>query len=176
MPNEDFLALAIREFQRMKQLADRAIAQSAPNAFFQQLSASDNSMAIIVKHMSGNIISRWTDFLTTDGEKPDRDRDSEFELCPEDNREALLERWEAAWSTLFSTLASLDGSQLGQDVAVRGERLSALQAITRQLTHYSYHVGQIVLLAKHCAGENWESLSIPKGQSAKFNQAPKPYL
>lgn len=176
MPNEDFLALAIREFQRMKQLADRAISQTSHDAFFRQLSPSDNSIAILVKHVSGNLVSRWTDFLTSDGEKPERDRDAEFEHFPEDTREALLGRWEAAWSTLFSTLASIDVSQLAREVAIRGERLTVLQAITRQLTHYSSHVGQIVLLAKHFAGEDWKSLSIPKGQSACFNDDPKPYL
>lgn len=176
MPNDAFLDLATREFQRMKQLADRAIAQTSPSALFQQLSDSDNSIAILVKHLSGNMLSRWTDFLTTDGEKPGRDRDSEFILVPEDTREALLSRWDAAWSTLFSTLASIDASQLEQKAVIRGEPLTAMQAITRQLTHYSGHVGQIVLLAKHFAGENWKSLSIPKGQSADFNKAPKPYL
>ncbi len=121
--------------------------------------------------MAGNMRSRWTDFLATDGEKPDRNRDSEFELEPGDTREALLLRWETGWRCLFEALAPLSSDDLARTVRIRGEPHSVLKAINRQLTHYAYHAGQIVLLARHFAGGKWQSLSIPRGRSEEFNAA-----
>jgi hypothetical protein len=128
-----------------------------------------NSIASIVKHMTGNMRSRWTDFLTTDGEKPDRNRDSEFEEPPV-TRAALLAVWEAGWACLFSALEPLTDADLGRTITIRGEAHSVVQAINRQLAHYPHHVGQIILLAKHFAHERWESLSIPRRSSAEFNR------
>jgi hypothetical protein len=176
MAVEEYIPLATREFKRLKLLADRAMAQLPSEGFFARPGATDNSVAIIVKHVGGNLISRWTDFLTADGEKPGRDRDTEFLILEDDTRERLLLRWEQGWAALFSALAPLRSSELDQLVKIRGESLTVLQAINRQLTHYAYHVGQIVFLAKHFAGPRWKSLSIPVGESAKFNQAPARYV
>lgn len=128
-----------------------------------------NSIAQIVKHMAGNMRSRWTDFLTTDGEKPDRDRDSEF-VNPPATRKALLEVWESGWNRVFGALEPLSEADLGRIVKIRGEAHSVMQAINRQLAHYAYHCGQIVFLAKHLQHAQWKSLSVPRGQSARFNQ------
>jgi hypothetical protein len=122
-----------------------------------------------VKHMAGNMRSRWTDFLTTDGEKPSRDRDSEF-VDPPATRQALLADWENGWSRLFSAIEPLTDADLGRTITIRGEAHSVMQAINRQLAHYPHHVGQIVLLAKHFAGERWQSLSVPRNRSAEFNR------
>jgi hypothetical protein len=176
MSDDAFLTDAIHEFERHQQLADRAIAQLGTERFFTALAGGDNSVAVIVKHVSGNLRSRWTDFLTTDGEKPDRHRDAEFDLRPDDSRERLLADWTAGWAILFATLRGLHGVDLGQSVRIRGEPLTARQAITRQLTHYAYHVGQIVYLAKHLVGDEWQSLSIPRGRSSEFNREPAKYL
>ena len=156
-----------RHFQSLKNLADNAIAQ-AERDFFTVLGSEDNSVAVIVKHMSGNMRSRWRDFLTSDGEKGERDRDREFVI--QESKEDLLEAWERGWTTLFEALAGLEPQHLLQHVTIRGEAHAVLEAINRQLSHYAYHVGQIVLLAKHFCGETWRSLSIPKGESAAFNQ------
>lgn len=176
MPPEHYLSLATREFERLKQLADKAISQLPAECFFAAPHETDNSIGIIVKHMGGNSLSRWTDFLTTDGEKPDRRRDTEFLILPGDTRETLLARWEAGWAALFTALRPLGATDLDRLITIRGEPLTVLQAISRQLTHYAYHVGQIVYLAKHFAGARWKSLSIPIGQSAQFNQTPAKYL
>jgi hypothetical protein len=176
MPNEGYLPLVLREFRRLKGLADRAIAQTDPAQFFASPGPGDNSLAIFVKHVAGNSRSRWTDFLTADGEKPDRDRDSEFQITAADSREDLLARWESGWQALFAALEPLGAADLERPVRIRGEELSVLQAINRQLTHYAYHVGQIVYLAKHLAGERWSSLSIPLGRSQQFNRDPARYL
>ncbi len=176
MSAESYLPLALREFARLRQLADRALAQLPADAFFASPAPGDNSTAQILKHVGGNLLSRWTDFLTTDGEKPGRDRDTEFVILPADTRDQLLSRWTAGWAALFSALTPLQSSDLDRIVTIRGEPLTVLQAINRQLTHYAYHVGQIVYLAKHFAGPAWQSLSIPLGQSARFNQAPAKYL
>lgn len=175
MPSEPYIALAIREFRRLKQLADGAIAQVSDVSLFTALREEDNSMAIIIKHLMGNLISRWRDFLTSDGEKG-RDRDSEFIVTADDTRDRLLQRWEEGWQILFEALSPLSTSDLERTVTIRGEALTVLQAINRQLTHYAYHVGQLVFLAKHFAGERWVSLSIPKGESGRFNENPKRYL
>jgi hypothetical protein len=176
MSAETYLPLALREFARLRQLADRALAQLPADAFFAAPAPGDNSIAQILKHVGGNLLSRWTDFLITDGEKPGRDRDTEFVILPADTRDQLLARWTAGWAALFSALTPLQPSDLDRTVTIRGEPLTVLQAINRQLIHYAYHVGQIVYLAKHFAGASWQSLSIPLGQSARFNQAPAKYL
>jgi hypothetical protein len=176
MPAEDFLSLARREFERMKQLADRAIAQLPADRFFAALAEGDNSVAVMMKHVGGNLLSRWTDFLAMDGEKPGRRRDEEFAILPGDTRENLLAGWEQGWAALFGALQPLAETDLDRIVTIRGEPLTVRQAITRQLTHYSYHVGQIVFLAKHHCGEDWKSLSIPRDKSVEFNRVPEKYL
>ena len=156
-----------RRFQSLKTLANDAISQ-VESDFFTVLGNEDNSVAVIVKHMSGNMMSRWRDFLTSDGEKVERDRDLEFVI--QESKEVLLEAWEKGWATLFEALEGLEPQHLLQHVTIRGELHMVLEAINRQLSHYAYHVGQIVLLAKHFCGAAWRSLSIPKGESAAFNQ------
>lgn len=146
------------------------MAQCPDKALFRALDSESNSIAIIVKHMAGNMRSRWTDFLTSDGEKPDRNRDSEFE-SPATTREELLKQWDAGWSHVFSALEPLSGADITRTVTIRTEPHSVMQAINRQIAHYSYHVGQIVYLAKHFAGDHWIPLTIPKRKSADFNAA-----
>ncbi len=155
-------------FQMYKRLADRAMEQAPDAALFATLDAESNSIAIIVKHLSGNFRSRWTDFLTSDGEKPDRNRDSEFEAPPA-TRAELMALWESGWKVLFASLTAVKDSDLTRTVNIRGEAHSALQAINRNLTHTAYHVGQIVYLAKHFAGPKWTALTIPRGKSGHFN-------
>lgn len=162
---EDSLAV----FRYYKKLAERAMDQVADEHLFATLDEEANSIAIIVKHMTGNMRSRWTDFLTTDGEKPNRNRDSEF-VDPPATREALLEDWEDGWARVFGTLESLSEDDLTRTVTIRGEPHSVMQAINRQLAHYPHHVGQIVLLAKHFACDHWQSLSVPRNKSAEFNR------
>ncbi len=164
-----YLQDALLECRKYKQLADRAFAQLGEDEFFVALDAESNSIALIVKHMTGNMRSRWTDFLTTDGEKPDRNRDCEFELEKGDTKAALMERWERGWRLFENAIAALTPGDLSKPVYIRGEEHSMMQAINRQLTHYAYHVGQIVFLAKHFSGARWQSLSIPKGQSKAFD-------
>jgi hypothetical protein len=173
---ENYLELVIREFRRTKSLADGAMAQCSDEEFFAIPGRGDNSIAIIAKHVAGNLVSRWTDFLTSDGEKPDRDRDTEFEIGPEDDRARLMAFWERGWYALFAALAPLSEADLSREIRICGESLSVLQAINRQLTHYSYHVGQIVYVAKHLRGDSWRTLSIPRKGSAQFNQRPAAYL
>jgi uncharacterized damage-inducible protein DinB len=156
-------------FRYYKNLAERAMAQCPDEALFTTLDAESNSIAIIVKHMSGNMRSRWTDFLTSDGEKPDRNRDTEFEEPPK-TRAELLELWERGWKYVFDALQALNDADLARTVAIRSEPHSVMQAINRQVAHYSYHVGQIVYLARHFAGNKWQSLTIPKRKSAEFNR------
>ena len=136
---------------------------------FATLDEEMNSIAVIVKHMAGNMRSRWTNFLISDGEKPDRNRDQEFEAPPA-TREALLKLWEDGWNCLFSALKPLVDADLSRTVTIRGEPHSVVQAINRQLAHYPYHCGQIVFLAKHFRGREWKSLSIPRGKSTSFNE------
>lgn len=176
MPNESYLPLLLREFRRLQQLANDAMAQVTPAQFFAAPGPADNSIAVIVKHVAGNSLSRWTNFLTADGEKPSRDRDSEFEIRDEDTRERLMARWEEGWNTLWAALAPLTDADLERTVRIRGEPLTVLQALNRQLTHYAYHVGQIVYVAKHYCGHEWRTLSIPRGGSAEFNRAPARYV
>ena len=162
---EDSLTL----FRYYKKLAERAMEQVTDEQLFALLDQEANSIAIVVKHMAGNMRSRWTDFLTTDGEKPDRDRDSEF-ADPPATRMALLEAWEDGWSRLFGALEPLSDADLGRTITIRGEPHSVMQAVNRQMAHYSNHVGQIVMLAKHFAHDHWKSLSVPRNRSAEFTQ------
>ena len=151
-----------------KKLADRAIAQCPNDKLGAEIDAGSNSIAIIVKHMAGNMRSRWTDFLTEDGEKPDRNRDTEFEEPPK-TREELLTVWEKGWKQVFDALDPLADADLAKTVKIRAEAHSVMQAINRQIGHYSYHVGQIVYLARYFAGEKWQTVSVPKKKSAEFN-------
>ena len=144
------------------------MAQVTDEQLLAVLDSEMNSISVIAKHMAGNMRSRWTDFLTSDGEKPNRDRDSEF-LDPPLTREALLTTWNEGWSCLFHALESLSEEDLQRTATIRGEAHSVMQAINRQIAHYSYHCGQIVLLAKHFKHDEWQSLSIPRQESAKFN-------
>jgi hypothetical protein len=162
---EDTIAL----FLYYKKLADQAIAQVTDEQLLTPSDPDANSIAIIVKHMAGNMRSRWTEFLTTDGEKPSRHRDLEF-VDPPSNRQALMVIWEEGWSLLLQTLQSLSESDMNRTVTIRGEAHSVMQAINRQVAHYSYHVGQIVLLARLYAGSHWQSLSVPRNRSAEFNR------
>lgn len=176
MNDESYLALVRREFGRLKSLADRAVGQCTDEQFFAAPGPGDNSIAIIGKHLAGNSLSRWTDFLTSDGEKPGRNRDAEFEIGPADSRVNLLAAWENGWQALFGALLPLTDEDLSRVVRIRGEPLTVLQAINRQLTHYSYHVGQIVYVAKHHRGAEWQTLSIARGASAEFNRQPSKYV
>jgi uncharacterized damage-inducible protein DinB len=160
---------SIGVFHYYKKLGDRAMAQCPDESLFTILDAESNSIAIIVKHMAGNMRSRWTDFLTSDGEKPDRHRDTEFEEPPK-TRAELMELWERGWKLLFGALEPLSDADLTKTITIRTEPHSVMQAINRQIAHYSYHVGQIVFLARHFAGEKWQSLTIPKKESAEFNR------
>jgi len=155
-------------FQQYKQIAERAMDQLIDDQLFLALDDESNSIAIIIKHLSGNMRSRWTDFLTTDGEKPYRQRDTEF-VDPPPTRAALMQAWEEGWSCLLNTLSSLS-ADLALRITIRGEVHSVMQAINRQVAHYSMHVGQIVMLARHFTGEKWVSVSVPKNRSAEFNR------
>lgn len=164
-----YLDESFRSFRGYKRMADAALAQIGDKDFFHLIDPESNSIAIVVKHIGGNLRSRWTDFLTTDGEKPDRHRDQEFELVAEDTREDLMRRWERGWEITFNTIQSLKPEDVLRSVTIRGEPHTVLQAINRSVTHMAHHVGQIVLLAKHLRGSNWKTLSIPKGKSAEVN-------
>jgi hypothetical protein len=164
-----YLKDSIDLFRYYKKLGERAIAQSPDAALFTTLDAESNSIAIIMKHMAGNMRSRWTDFLTSDGEKPDRNRDTEFEGPPA-TRAELMELWERGWKYLFDALEPLTDADVSRTVTIRTEPHSVMQAINRQVAHYSYHVGQIVHLARHFAGDKWQTLTIPKKKSGEFNR------
>jgi uncharacterized damage-inducible protein DinB len=157
-------------FRYYKTLAERAMEQCPDEGLFATLDAESNSIATIVKHMAGNMRSRWRDFLTTDGEKPDRDRDTEFENPPATRKE-LMELWERGWKYVFDAMGSLSDTDLTKKVTIRSSPHSVMQAINRQVAHYAHHVGQIVFLAKHFtvkATGTWTSLSVPRGQSKQF--------
>ena len=164
-----YLADSLHVLRHYKNLAEKAIAQVTDEQLSAVLDDEMNSIATIVKHMAGNMRSRWRDFLTTDGEKADRNRDSEF-VEPPTTREAVMQTWEEGWNYVFSALEPLTDEDLGRTVTIRGEPHSVMQAINRQLAHYAHHCGQIVLLAKHFAHDRWQSLSIPRRQSAEFNR------
>ncbi len=164
-----YLEDSLELFRYYRTLAERAMDQVSDEQLFEALDGESNSIATIVKHMAGNMRSRWSDFLTTDGEKPNRDRDSEF-VDPPPTRQALLELWAAGWNQLFQALDALTDADLIRTVTIRGEPHSVMQAINRQVAHYAHHVGQIVLLAKHFGRDHWQSLSIPRNRSAEFNR------
>ncbi len=169
-----YLADVRRQFRGLKKQADLALAQVTDDDWFVTLDAGSNNLAVIVKHVAGNLRSRWTDIFTSDGEKPDRHRDAEFALTAADTKESLQTYWERCWSILFATLASLQAEDLGRTILIRNEPHSVIEAINRQLTHYAGHVGQIVFLAKHLAAAQWQALTIPRGQSATFNAGAQP--
>jgi hypothetical protein len=164
-----YLDDSLSMFRYYKNLAERAMAQLSDDELVEVLDPESNSIAIIVKHMAGNMLSRWRDFLTTDGEKPGRDRDGEFEDPPA-TREALLAAWEAGWQCLFDALEPLSEVDMQRVVTIRGEEHSVMQTINRQVGHYAYHCGQIVFLAKHLRSEKWKSLSIPRRKSLEYNR------
>lgn len=164
-----YLEDVANQLRSYKQLAEKALAQVRDEDLFVALDPESNSLAVLIQHMAGNLISRWTDFLTTDGEKPDRDRDSEFETKDGTTRAALLERWEEGWRRLFDALAGLTEEDLTRTVLIRAEPHSVVRAIDRQLTHQVYHTGQIVFLAKHLASDHWQNLSVPRGKTREFN-------
>jgi hypothetical protein len=165
-----YLDSARRQFQMYKQLAEKAMAQVEDKDLNWQPNEDSNSIATIVKHLWGNMLSRWTEFLTTDGEKPWRQRDAEFENDIT-SREELMHKWEEGWKCLFKALNSITDADLDRIVYIRNEGDTLLNAITRQVSHYCYHVGQIVYIAKICNKNEWESLSIPKHQSKDYNTA-----
>ncbi len=156
-------------FRYYKKLAEQAIEQVTDEQLFAVLDPEMNSIALVVKHMAGNMRSRWTDFLSSDGEKADRNRDAEFEEPPS-ARKDLMTMWESGWSCLFTTLEPLSEEDMTRTVFIRGEAHSVMQALNRQIAHYAYHCGQIVFLAKHFQHSQWKSPTIPRGHSAKFNR------
>ena len=162
---EDSIAL----FRFYKKMAEGAIEQVTDEQLFATLDEEMNSIAIIVKHMAGNMRSRWTYFLTSDGEKPDRNRDTEF-VEPSATRADLMRVWNESWERLFEALTPLSDCDINRTVTIRSEPHSVMQAINRQIAHYSYHVGQIVFLAKHFRASKWKSLSVPRSKSAEFNR------
>ena len=157
-----FLTNAIHEFRKLKDLGDKSFNQIKDEDFFWCPDEESNSIAIIVRHLSGNMISRWTDFLATDGEKKSRKRDEEFERIFYTDKDDVISRWEKGWNRLFKTLESLNEDDLLKEVKIRKEPHTVVQAINRQLTHYAYHIGQIVYISKHLESSNWKSLSIPR--------------
>lgn len=163
------LQIVLAELHKLKSQSDRAIAQLRDEDLFVQLNPDQNSISVIMKHMSGNMLSRWMDFRTTDGEKDWRNRDDEFveRIVP---RAQVLEHWERGWKCLFNAMNSIQQDELMRTITIRGEAMSLFQAINRQTAHYGYHVGQIVLLAKHIRGKDWQYLTIPRGQSEQFNE------
>ena len=161
-PTELFLTDSREQFQKYKELAEKAVAQVNDRQFFFTPGEESNSMALLMKHMAGNQLSRWTDFLTTDGEKPSRARDSEFVQEEKDSRQSILKRWEAGWECLFQALDGLKAEDLTKTVNIRQKPFSVIKAINTALAHYALHIGQILFLAKHQSGANWKSLSIPK--------------
>ena len=150
------------QFRKLKALGEDAVAQVTDDELVVRLDAESNSLAVIMKHVAGNLRSRFTDFLTTDGEKPNRNRDGEFELAGNPGRAAIMADWESGWARLFEALDALRPDDLLKDVRVRGEALPALAQLNRQMTHHAYHVGQIVFMAKHLRSSEWRNLSIPK--------------
>jgi uncharacterized damage-inducible protein DinB len=166
---ENYLQDVLQAFEGQKKLAEKSFAQIPAEEFFKAIDEEANSIAALAKHLGGNLRSRWTDFLNSDGEKPDRNRDAEF-VAENDMRESLTEFWEQGWQALLTTLESLTPEDLGKSVTIRGENYTVVKAINRSLAHTAYHTGQIVLLAKHFRSDKWQTLSIPRHKSAEFNQ------
>jgi uncharacterized damage-inducible protein DinB len=166
---ENYRLDALQSFHSYKKLAERAMEQISDEEFFATIDEEANSIGVVVKHIAGNLVSRWREFLTTDGEKSDRDRETEFEIIA-DTRESLMEFWERGWKTLFDSVEPLTVEELSRTITIRGEPHTVVEAMNRQLTHYAYHVGQIVLLAKHFKSKEWTTLSVAKNRSAEFNR------
>ena len=169
----DVLRTLLEEFRQLKMFGEKAMAQLDDRDFFTTIDPESNSVAIIVKHLAGNMRSRWTDFLTSDGEKPDRQRDTEFEIGPETTRAEVMHWWEEGWRVTFGAVEPLRPEDLRRTVIIRHEPHTVVEAICRQLTHYGGHVGQIVFLAKHLRSSQWKTLSIPRGKSEEFNRKMK---
>src|SRR5256714_8762674 len=166
---QHYLDDALHTFRDYKKLAEGAFAEISDEDFFRTIDDESNSIAVNIKHMAGNMLSRWTDFLTSDGEKPERDRDMEFVMLPETTKENMLAYWEKGWKITFAAIEALTPNDLMRTVKIRGQDHTVVQAIDRQLAHYAYHVGQIVYLAKHFKSTDWQSLSVPKNKSAEFS-------
>jgi len=164
---QHYLEDARQTFRDYKKLAERAFAQLDDQDFFRTIDEESNSIAVIMKHVAGNMLSRWTDFLTSDGEKPDRQRDMEFVILPETTKDDLLGHWERGWACLFAAIEPLQPEDLMRIVQIRGQDHTVVQAINRQLSHYANHIGQIVFLAKHFRSSEWKSLSIPRNRAAE---------
>ena len=161
----------LSEYTRYRKMAEMAIEQISDAQLFSRFGGGENSVAIIVNHLSGNLLSRFTDFLTTDGEKPWRHRETEF-APPAEDRVALLARWEEAWQVVEANVGTLTAAHLEQEASIRGKGLTVIAALHRSMAHVAYHVGQIVLMSRHYAGADWTFLSIPPGQSDAYNQNP----
>ncbi|MCD9186824.1 MAG: DUF1572 domain-containing protein [Pyrinomonadaceae bacterium] len=166
---ENYLAETLETFRNYKKLAERALVQVSDDEFFVLIDAESNSLAMIAKHIGGNLRSRFADFLDSDGEKADRDRDSEF-VTETDTRESVMTVWETGWQTLFDTLESLTVEDVGKTVKIRTEDFTVTKALSRSLSHISYHVGQIAFLAKHLRATEWKTLSVPRGKTNEFNE------
>src|ERR1700723_1011958 len=164
-----YLDEARRQFRGNKRLAEAAIAQLTDEELFIALDPESNSIAILIKHLAGNMRSRFTDFLTTDGEKPDRNRDQEFEITPATTRAEVMRWWEEGWTRVFAAIEALKPEDIMRTVTIRGEPHTAMQAVNRQIAHYAQHTGQIVFLAKHLRSGEWKTLSVPRGKSKDFN-------
>ena len=167
---QSFLDEIEDSFHTLKRQVEISVKQVDDEGFFAILDNGSNSIAVIIKHLAGNMISRWADFLTTDGETPDRHRDQEFILTPSDTRQYLMARWETGWRLVFGAVSSISSINFSTTVYIRGEAHSVVRACHRQMTHYAYHVGQIVQLSRYHTGDNWKTLSIPRGQSETFNE------
>ena len=167
-----YLEEARRQFRGHKRLAEGAMAQLRDEDFFVTLDPEANSVAILVKHLAGNMRSRFTDFLTSDGEKPDRFRDREFEIHSGTTRAEVMQWWEEGWSVVLATVESLKPEDVMKTVTVRGEPHTVMQAINRQVAHYAQHTGQIVFLAKHLRSGEWKTLSVPRGKSEEYKTVP----
>ena len=166
---QNYFEDALSSLRAAKELVDKAIAQVNDEELFVTLDEESNSLAVIMKHMAGNMFSRWTDFLTSDGEKPNRNRDMEFVIEPQTTKDDVIDYWEGGWKCVFEALEPLSPEDFEKTILIRGEEHTIVEAINRQLMHYSYHVGQIVFLAKHFRSAEWKSLSIPRNKSAEFN-------
>jgi len=164
------LKICIKNFEELKVLGEKAFSQIKDKDYFWSFEEESNCLAIIIKHLSGNMISRWTDFLITDGEKDFRNRDSEFEISIPRNKKDIIDKWEKGWKCLFETINMLTGDDLLKEITIRNQKHTVVQAINRQLIHYGYHIGQIVYLAKLLAKTNWNTLSVARGRSKEFNE------
>jgi hypothetical protein len=169
---EHYLDEVHRQFRGHKRMGEGAMAQLRDEDFFTTLDPESNSVAILVKHLAGNMRSRFTDFLTTDGEKPDRFRDREFEVTPATTRADVMKWWEEGWRCVFTAIEALRPEDVMRTVTIRGEPHTVLQAVNRQIAHYAQHIGQIVFLAKHLRSSDWKMLSIPRGKSEEYKKAP----